>query len=63
MTENYSKRNDNHRIIKHFSSDKERHNFGLIDDEDLEIAYSDAEELPETLHINDLTDLFDWDDI
>ena len=61
MTDNNSRKK--RRIIKHFSNEKERHTFGLIDDEDMEIAYSDAEDLPETMHINDLTDLFDWDDI
>ena len=62
MFDNYSKRNEKRKYFKHFSNEKERHMLG-IDEDDTEIAYSDADELPESLHINDLSDLFDWDDM
>ena len=63
MSDEYSKRKDKKRFSKHFSSEKERHLLGIDEDDELETAFSDVDDLPESFYIRGSIENYDWEDM
>ena len=63
MSEDSYQKNKRRKFIKHFSSDTEKNRIQTADEEYLEMAYSDVDDLPDTFYGNGQFSFNDWEDV